>query len=63
FIGARDPFQSETFVIIEGDDHLYRTGTNLRNIMEMNPKICVTIGSSGSIPSWSTAWPLKDQAD
>jgi hypothetical protein len=38
YVGARDPFKNETYVMIEGDDQLYRTGSNLLNILEMNPE-------------------------
>lgn len=37
-IGSRDPFQNEIFVMIEGDENLYRTGANLLNIVELNPE-------------------------
>lgn len=38
FIGSHDPFKSETYVMINGDAKLYRTGANLRNILELNPE-------------------------
>lgn len=37
YIGTRDPMRSETYVMIEGDDRLYRTGANVRNFLEQNP--------------------------
>jgi hypothetical protein len=37
-LGSRDPFKSELFVMIEGDDTLYRTGSNLLNLAELNPE-------------------------
>jgi hypothetical protein len=38
FLGVRDPFNNETYVMIEGDEHLYRTGSNIRNFLELNPE-------------------------
>lgn len=38
FIGRRDPFKSETYVMMEGDDALYLTGSNLLNVLQLNPE-------------------------
>ena len=38
YVGSRDAFNSETYVMVEGEDLLFRTGSNIRNILELNPQ-------------------------
>ncbi len=38
YVGVRDPFRNEIYVMIDGDERLFRTGSNILNLLTQNPE-------------------------